>query len=126
MRAGTSVSPILMVGAVVTVMFVGAPWARAGQSNPPPIQGVTGTIATDETVRDVHQAGRGIAGKVARLFGRNGHDAEATPEDPAGDEAFAALTTGAPVVVQNASAGERITAEDVDRRRAEGVEQIDA
>jgi hypothetical protein len=127
MGAGNLLRRILLVGAgIVVVTILGAPSARAGQSNPPPIEGVTGTIATEETVRDVHKAGRGVFGKVARLFGRNGRDADATPEDAAGAEAFAALTTGTPVVVQNATVGERITAEDIDRRRAEGVEQMDA
>jgi hypothetical protein len=84
---------------------------------------VTGTIATEETIKDVHQAGRGIFGKVARLFGRNGQPPVRT--DEAGDEALAGLKTGTAVVLQDATTGGNPTIEEIDRLHAEGVKRID-
>src|SRR4051794_20777522 len=104
MGSGTFRGPALVVAAaLVLVNGIGAAVVRAGQGTPPPIHGVTGTVATEETVKDVHQAGRGIFGKVARLFGGSGRASDASREVAADEETFTGLTTGAPVVVQHAT-----------------------
>jgi hypothetical protein len=107
---------------IVAINVVGAADVRAAQQ-PPPIHGVTGTIATDETVEDVHEVGRGILGKVARLF--RWRRSVAPSGDEAGEETFAGLNTGTAVVVQNTTAGENPTAEELDRRDDEGVKRVE-
>ena len=70
--------------------------ARAEQQ-PPPIHGVTGTVATEESRRDTKEAGRGIFSRVARLFGVGKGSTAA--EDAAADEIMAGLKAGTRVMV---------------------------
>jgi hypothetical protein len=113
---------LIVVAAFVLVNVTGAT-VRAEQQ-PPPIQGVTGTIATEESVKDVHEAGRGILGKVARLFRWNRRNA-APSGDEAAAETFAGLSTGMAVVVHNTTAGENLTTEEIDRLDDEGVQRME-
>jgi hypothetical protein len=123
MGAGMFRRPTLMViAAFVLVYVIGASDARAEQQ-PPPIHGVTGTVATEETVEDVHEVGRGILGKVARLFRWNRRSPASG--DEAGDETFAGLNTGTAVIVQTTTAGENLTAEEIDRPDDEGVKRME-
>lgn len=75
--------------------------ARAEQQQPPPIHGVTGTVATEESRKDTKEAGRGIFSRVARLFGA-GKDSTAA-EDAAASEIMAGLKAGTRVMVGNPS-----------------------
>ena len=123
MGAGMFRRPTLMVAAAFVLVYViGAADARAEQQ-PPPIHGVTGTVATEETVEDVHEAGRGILGKVARLFRWNRRSPASG--DEAGDETFAGLNTGTAVVVQTTTPRERLAAEEIDRPDDEGAQRME-
>jgi hypothetical protein len=114
--------PALLVAAAL--VFFNGTSARVirAEQQPPPIHGVTGTVATEETVKDVPKAGRGILSRVARLFGA-GRDS-ATGDDAAA-EMFAELKSGAAVLVQDVSAGGTVTADEIDRLYAEGEKRID-
>src|SRR5258705_11248516 len=79
----------------------------AAQGTPPPIQGVTGTIATDETIRGEHKA----AGKAAQGVKKILPGGKSTSENP-----LDALITGSRVVVRQAAGGG-----DATRTRTEGV-----
>jgi hypothetical protein len=70
--------------------------ARAEQQ-PPPIHGVTGTVATEESRKDTKEAGRGIFSRVARLFGAGKGSTAA--EDAAASEIMAGLKAGTRVMV---------------------------
>jgi hypothetical protein len=117
-----SCKPALLVAAAL-VLFneTSAPAIRAEQQ-PPPIHGVTGTIATEETVKDVPKAGRGIFSRVARLFGAGRDSAKG---DDAAAEIFAELKSGAAILVQDVSAVGTVTAEEIDRLYADGEKRID-
>jgi hypothetical protein len=114
----------LAAAALVLFNVIGATDARAGQQ-PPPVHGVTGTVATEETIKDTQKAGRGIFARVARLFGGGGRDSASV--DDAGDETFAGLKIGTDVLLQDTPSDATLTAEEVDRllderaRRLEGV-----
>jgi hypothetical protein len=117
---------LLVVSGLLAIGSIGAAGAKAEQSTPPPIHGVTGTIATDESVNDVSRAGRGLMGKIARLFGLNRGDSART-EDAAADETFRQLVTGGRVVIQEATAtSATLTADEIDRLHDEGARQTDA
>ena len=79
----------------------------AGQGTPPPIQGVTGTIATDETIRGEHKA----AGKAAQGVKKILPGGKSTSENP-----LDALITGSRVVVREVAGGG-----DAARTTTEGV-----
>ena len=66
------------------------------QGTPPPIQGVTGTIATDETIRGEHKA----AGKAAQGVKKILPGGKSTSENP-----LDALIAGSRVVVREGAAG---------------------
>src|SRR5215208_3480918 len=83
------------------------------QGAPPPIQGVTGTVATEETIRGERKA----AGKIAEGVKKILPGGKSTSEDP-----LDALITGSRVVVREvADGGARTTTEgvviDVNRSR---------
>jgi hypothetical protein len=90
------------VAAVVflALTIMRAPHARAEQQ-PPPIHGVTGTVATEESRRDTKEAGRGIMSRVAGLFGLGRKDSIG---DAAADEIMAGLKAGTRVMVANPGA----------------------
>jgi len=116
--------PTLVVAVVVVLLdIIGAAGARAEQQ-PPPIHGVTGTVATEESVEEVHEAGRGILGKVVRLFRWNRRSAVPSG-DEAGDETFAGLKIGTAVVVHYPAAGENLTADEIDRLDDAGLNRIE-
>jgi hypothetical protein len=74
----------------------------AAQGTTPPIQGVTGTIATEETVKDVHKA----AGKVAEGVKKILPGGKSTTENP-----LDALIAGSRVVVRDmADSGDAVKA----------------
>src|SRR5437016_7816216 len=68
----------------------------AAQGTAPPIQGVTGTIATEETIKDVHKA----AGKVAEGVKKVLPGGKSTSENP-----LDVLIAGSRVVVRDVADG---------------------
>ena len=87
----------MIAGALtLAVALIVAPVARAGQQ-PPPIHGVTGTVATEESARDTKEAGRGIFSRVARILGLSRRPADTA--NAAAEEAFNTLEAGTRVTV---------------------------
>jgi hypothetical protein len=74
--------------------------AEAAAQQPPPIQGVTGTIATETSIDDTTNAGKGILGKVRRVLHLNGRS-NVPSGDAAAEEALGGLKKGTRVVVSD-------------------------
>jgi hypothetical protein len=74
--------------------------ASAAAQTAPPIQGVTGTVATDSTIRNEHDAARKVAGSVARAAKKILPGGTATDQNP-----LDALIVGTRVVVREAAGG---------------------
>jgi hypothetical protein len=119
-------------GALITVVgltigVIGVADARAAQQ-PPPIHGVTGTIATEGTVQETYDGASKILVKAAdgieRLFHLN-RRSTVHSGDAAGDEALRSLKKGTPVVVHYTMEGENLTAEEIDRLGDEGLKQME-
>jgi hypothetical protein len=119
-------TPARLVVAAALVLAVNvARAANAGaEQQPPPIDGVTGTVATEETKKDVHEAGRGVFGKVARFLRLNRKDTvAASPEG--GEDTLAGMKAGTAVVIHTTTASETVTSEDIERLDAEGVKPME-
>ena len=86
------------IGATLTLLCALLLLARpvAAQGTPPPIQGVTGTIATDETIRSEHKAAAKVAEGVKKIL----PGGKSTTENP-----LDALITGSRVVVRDVADG---------------------
>jgi hypothetical protein len=80
---------------LLALTIVPAADPRAEQQ-PPPIHGVTGTVATEESRKDTKEAGRGIMSRVAGLFGLGRKDAIS---DAAASEIMSGLKAGTRVMV---------------------------
>ena len=78
--------------------------AAAAAQQPPPIQGVTGTIATETSIDETTDAGHGILAKVKRVLRLNGRSTVPSG-DAAGQEALGGLKKGTRVVVSDAAKG---------------------
>ena len=86
--------------ALLTVNMI---WvAEVAAQQPPPIQGVTGTIATETSIDGTTAAGHGILGKVKRALHLNGKSTVPSG-DAAGEEALGGLKKGTRVVVSDAA-----------------------
>jgi len=87
-----------VIGATLALLWALLATARpvAAQGTPPPIQGVTGTIATDETIKGERKA----AGKVAEGVKKMLPGGKSTSENP-----LDALITGSRVVVRDVASG---------------------
>jgi len=120
----TALAPV--VAGIVAVNVMGAADARAAQQ-PPPIHGVTGTVATEDTIQETSEGGHRILVKardgVARLFRLNRRST--VDGDAAGDEALRAFKKGTPVTVHYTTEGENLTAEQIDRLADQGLKQMD-
>jgi len=99
-------SPSVAVIALITV-FCGA-GVTFGQQ-PPPIHGVTGTIATETSVQETTAGGNRVLAKLGRLFGLKRSDA---PADAAAAEAPNSLKKGTRLVLHYAAPGENIAADE--------------
>jgi hypothetical protein len=127
-----SVSELLLRGmapvfaGIVAITVIGAADASAGQQ-PPPIHGVTGTIATEGSIQATSEAGHTVVVKAAdgieRLFHVN-RRSTVHSGDPAGEEALGALKKGTPVVVHYTTDGGNLTAEEIDRLDDKGLKQM--
>ncbi len=76
--------------------------AEAAAQQPPPIQGVTGTIATETSIDETTAAGHGILAKVKRVLHLNGRSTVPSG-NAAGEEALSGLKKGTRVVVSDAA-----------------------
>src|SRR5207253_427960 len=90
---------VRVLAAIVAVNSIGLSGVTAAQQ-PPPIHGVTGTIATDETIQETDAAGHKIVGKVRRFLHLSGKTT-AAGADPAGEEALNGLKQGTRVVLHS-------------------------
>lgn len=86
------------IGAALPLLCAWLAFARpvAAQGTAPPIQGVTGTIATEETIKGEHKA----AGKIAEGVKKILPGGRSTGENP-----LDALITGSRVVVKDVADG---------------------
>ena len=115
---------VIAAASAVVVIAFGTANPRAEQE-PPPIHGVTGTIATEETVREVHDGARAVLSKAASLF-HWGRPSEVPSDEAAGDETLAGLKTGAVILVHNPAAGEHLTSGQIERLAGDGLNQVEA
>jgi len=92
------------VGIAAVTVVVGSADARAQQ--PPPIHGVTGTIATEESIKDTSEAGGSIFSKAKRLLHLN---RKSQTGDAAGNEALRGLKEGTAVTLHDATANKKET-----------------
>ena len=96
---------LLKTGGLAALLAVSVMWAsEAAAQQPPPIQGVTGTIATETSIDETTAAGHGILGKVKRVLHLNGKS-PAPSGDAAAEEALGGLKKGTRVVVNDAERG---------------------
>ena len=87
----------------IALLAVHAIWvAEAAAQQPPPIQGVTGTIATETSIDETTAAGHGVLAKVKRVLHLNGRSTVPSG-DAAGEEALGGLKKGTRVVVSDAT-----------------------
>ena len=77
-------------------------WVAEAAQQPPPIKGVTGTIATETSIDETTAAGHGILAKVKRALHLNGKSTVPSG-DAAGEEALGGLKKGTRVVVSDAA-----------------------
>lgn len=109
---------------IVAVNVISAAGARAAQQ-PPPIHGVTGTIATEESIEQTKKGARKVLSKAAdgikHLFRLN----RPSTGDAAADEALQALEEGTRVTLRYAAEGQSFTAEEIDRPGGESVKEVE-
>src|SRR5215208_6001678 len=102
---GLSYSRVVLTHATASTLAaaicLAAPTSARAEQQPPPIHGVTGTVATEESRKDTKEAGRGIMSRVAGLFGLGRKDSIG---DAAADEIMAGLKAGTRVMVANPGA----------------------
>ena len=97
---GSEMSRLQVVAAAVLLAIAILPAANArAEQQAPPIHGVTGTVATEESRKDTKEAGRGIMSRVAGLFGLGRKDAIS---DAAAEEIFATLKSGTRITIRTA------------------------
>jgi hypothetical protein len=102
--------------------------AVATAQQPPPIGGVTGTLAPEGTVQKTYEGAHTVIVKamdgIEHLFHKTertmGHGTTAT-----GDDVLRGLEKGSRVVVHYTAEGERQTAGEVDRVAADGLTTIE-
>jgi hypothetical protein len=114
---------VIDAASAVVVIAIFTATARAEQE-PPPIHGVTGTVATENTVSEVHDGARALLSKAARLF-HWGRQSDVPSGDAAGDEALAGLRTGTAILVYQPAAGENLTSGQIERMAGDGLKQIE-
>jgi hypothetical protein len=121
MRSHISIS--VMAGGL---LFVGTA-VSAGQQ-PPPIGGVTGTIALEGTVQKTYEGAHTVLVKTVDGIEHLFHLTERTVVHggtAAGDDALHGLKEGSGVVVHYTAQGDNKTAHEVDRVAADGLKTIE-
>jgi hypothetical protein len=93
---------------------------------PPPIQGVTGTIATEGTIKDVHEAGNTvIVGTVDGVEHVFHYTKDLLVHGGKGSEALRGLKPGSSVVVHYTRDGASEAAHEIDRVGDEGLKSTE-
>jgi hypothetical protein len=113
----------LSTSALIAVLLLAGPVLAAGQQ-PPPINGVTGTIALEGTVDKIYLAANTVTVKTADGVRHLLHFTERTVvhgSKAAGDGALDGLDEGSRVVVHYTQEGNRKTAHEVDRIAMNGL-----
>ena len=106
-------------------LVLGASISVTAQS-PVPIQGVTGTIATEGTVRDVHEAGNTvIVGTVDGVEHVFHYTKDLLVHGGKGSEALRGLKPGSSVVVHYTVDGANEAAHEIDRVGDEGLKSTE-
>lgn len=100
---------------IALISLFGAAVARAEQQ-PPPIHGVTGTIATETSIKETDAGGNKVLAKLGRLFGLKRSD---VPGDAAAAEALSGLKKGTRVVLHYAAPDQNVAAGE-DSKQLEG------
>src|SRR5262245_11693462 len=96
--------PSSSVAALLIAAVVGT--ADLGAQQPPPIHGVTGTIATDTSVQETTAGGNRVLAKLGSLFGIK---RKAAPNDAAAEEALSGLKKGTRIVLHYPASAENET-----------------
>jgi hypothetical protein len=116
----------LSISVVVAGLLLTGTALFAGQQ-PPPINGVTGTIALEGTVDKIYQAGNTVTVKTADGVRHLLHFTERTVvhgSKTAGANALDGLEDGSRVVVHYTADGEAKTAHEVDRIAKDGLKTM--
>jgi hypothetical protein len=114
---------VIAACATLAINVLGAAEPRAEQQPPPPIQGVTGTIATETSVHEVHDGARALLVKAKRLF-RWTRRSPAASGDEAGEEAVDGLRRGMAVVVHDTTSGD-LTAAEIEQLNEPGLKRME-
>ena len=116
----------IAAASVLAVNLITLPNAVAGQQPPPPIEGVTGTIATETSTQEVEAGARALLTRAKRLF-KWGRRSPSPSGEEAGEETLVGLRRGTAVIVHGTTPGEQLTQQEINRladdslRRVEGV-----
>ena len=108
---GSEMSRLQVTAAALLMFAVVAPANARAEQQAPPIHGVTGTVATEESRKDTKAAGRGIMSRVAGLFGLGRKD---SISDAAAEEIFTALKSGTRITVRTAPEEEQPAPQSVE------------
>jgi len=121
MRLNPSVS-------VVTAGLLLIGTAAVGAQQPPPIDGVTGTVALEGTVEKTYEGLNTVVVKTVdgiEHFFRLTERTVVHGGKAAGDDVLRGLDQGSRVVVHYTADGERKTADEVDRVAADGLKTVE-
>jgi hypothetical protein len=108
-------------------LLLGGTAVSAGQQ-PPPIGGVTGTIALEGTVQKTYEGAHGVVVKTVDGIEHLFHLTERTVVHggaAAGNDALRGLHEGSEVVVHYTAEGDKKTAHEVDRIGEDGLKTIE-
>lgn len=119
--------PSLLVTIVASGLLVGTA-VSAGQRQPPPIGGVTGTIALEGTVDNTYAGAHTVVVKtidgIEHLFHLTGRTVVHGGTEAA-DQALSGLDKGSRVVVHYTVEGDTRTATEVDRIAEDGLHALE-
>src|SRR5215212_1950996 len=108
---GSEMSRLQVTAAALLMFAAVAPANARAAQQAPPIHGVTGTVATEESRKDTKEAGRGIMSRVAGLFGLGRKD---SISGAAAEEIFTALKSGTRITVRTAPEEEKPAPQNVE------------
>jgi hypothetical protein len=126
-RRDANMWPYLSVSVLTSGLLLASAAVSAGQE-PPPIGGVTGTIALEGTVQKTYEGAHTVAVKTVDGIEHLFHVTDRTVVHggaAAGDQALRSLHEGSRVVVHYTAEGDSKTAEEVDRIAGDGLHAIE-
>lgn len=115
---------VIAAAAALAINVLGTAEPRAEQQPPPPIQGVTGTIATETSVQEVHDGVGALLVKAKRLF-RWTRRSPTASGDEAGEEAVDGLRRGMAVVVHDTTSPDDLTAAEIEQLNDAGLKRME-